>query len=105
MRLLVAPVASVAFSRQKVGNASDALPKDGSRLAANGISFRYISLHFASFRVTIVPRARGLGWSDFGSITEKEQRKNKERLDKFGHLKKEKRRERIGQIGHLKKRE
>jgi hypothetical protein len=23
----------------------------------------------------LVPRARGLGWSDFGSITEKEQRK------------------------------
>jgi hypothetical protein len=32
MRLFVAPVASVAFSRQKVGNASDALPKDGSNL-------------------------------------------------------------------------
>jgi hypothetical protein len=32
MCLFVAPVASVAFSRQKVGNASDALPKDGSNL-------------------------------------------------------------------------
>jgi hypothetical protein len=32
MRLFVVSVASVAFSRQKAGNASDALSKDGSNL-------------------------------------------------------------------------
>jgi hypothetical protein len=32
MRLFVVSVASVAFSRQKAGNASDALPKGGSNL-------------------------------------------------------------------------
>ncbi len=59
MRLLVAPVASVAFSRKKVGNASDALPKDGSRLAATEFLFATFRYNSASFRVTIVPHARG----------------------------------------------
>jgi hypothetical protein len=49
MRLFVAPVASVAFSRQKAGNASDALPKDGSNLEQLGtLKKRNKKRHFSA---------------------------------------------------------
>jgi hypothetical protein len=56
-------------------------------------------------KLDILKNKSSLGWSGFGSITEKEQRKIGQIRTPKKRKATRKRRERIGQIGHLKKRE
>jgi hypothetical protein len=48
------------------------------------------SNQFANLQLDILKNKSSFGWSVFCSITEKEQRKNKETFNKFNTLKKQK---------------